>query len=115
MFTQVILILLIVIDNQAVYGGDIYCKNCFTFDLEKPEFTNNYAFFGGVMYLKYDSLLSTDVELILNELEISESHALIDGGFIYFDGSDIDINFTVSESEITKSSSNIIDLTSFSN
>ncbi len=53
--------------------------------------------------------------MTINTLEIEESHSMIDGGFIYFLGSDINFDFSIISTKITMTSSNNLDLINYPN
>lgn len=97
-FINVSTILLIIVDNSALYGGAIYCQNCNKFVFTTPRFIGNYAHKGGSIYLTYSTTIDPcDLRIDMIRFIISRSYSLSDGGFMVFNGDKCKLYFNAIE------------------
>eukprot|EP00347_Sterkiella_histriomuscorum_P024040 403332515 len=97
--------------NQAVFGGAIYCKNCFTFAFVTPKFISNSAYMGGSIYLESDTIGL--LELNLDQFTIETSQSLSDGGFLYFEGSSVQIDLLMKNTDFKDTLSSYLESVEF--
>lgn len=95
--------------NYAEYGGTVYCLNCDTVALESPLFEYNAAFQASSLFLDYDSNYKSDytyIDVYIISFNITNLLSMLDGGFMYFNGKNVNVGLEIISNSILSVESN---------
>ncbi|CDW78053.1 UNKNOWN [Stylonychia lemnae] len=100
-------------NNQAYFGGNIFCENCLELSFIQPTFVNNNAYRGGSIYLSYSELTESQITqqifLDLSYFKIISSSSFSDGGFLYVTGDAIKLNLIMENTTYSSITSSLME------
>ncbi len=86
--------------TSGIYGGSIYCLNCFNISVSNPLFQYGFAFYGGAMFLMYDRDNGGKISIDFSNYNISNSIGLMTGSVAQIDGADNDFSIRLRDSNL---------------
>jgi expansin (peptidoglycan-binding protein) len=93
-----------------MFGGAVYCYNCYELAFKTPAFNSNTAYRGGSMYLDYATNTAfSAVTLNMSMFNISSSQSASDGGFFYFNGANTDLTMAIMDTTFSNIASSTAD------
>ncbi|CDW88401.1 UNKNOWN [Stylonychia lemnae] len=93
-------------NNEGIYGGVMYCYNCYQITNSGNTIENTIGYYGGAIYLEYAKSGKT-LQLVFQDVIAVSTFSIDNGGFLYYSGEDIHLNLIIKNSSFQDMTSSL--------